>query len=104
MHDEISKTIGHNHTKMTHDRHEEKQQEPQKQPEVVKPSKSKMSRNKNQSNATGGDDDLESEEEFNEEGTEFMMTTIFGMPGEGFNATHFFEQSKKRAHAIYHSM
>jgi len=35
-----------------------------------------------------------------------MFTSLFGMP-EGdfkFNATHFFEQSKKRAHLIYTSM
>lgn len=36
------------------------------------------------------DDEIESEEDFNEEGQEFMMETIFGMPGSNFNATHFF--------------
>lgn len=34
-----------------------------------------------------------------------MFTTLFGIPaGDHFNATHFFEQGKKRAHAIYTSM
>lgn len=50
------------------------------------------------------DDDVESEEDLNEEGQAFMMSTIFGFPDQKFNATHFFEQSKKRAHLIYTSM
>lgn len=52
----------------------------------------------------GKDDDIESEEDLNSEGQAFMLSTIFGLPEEGFNATHFFDQSKKRAHAIYTSM
>lgn len=78
VHDDVSKKVGH------HIDHSKK-------------SNSKMKKGEK-------DDDIESEEEFNEEGQEFMMTTLFGFPDSKFNGTHFFEQSKKRAHAIYSSM
>lgn len=49
------------------------------------------------------DEEIESEKDYEEEGSQFMFATLFGMEN-GFNATHFMEQGKKRAHAIYSSM